>query len=503
MRCHVCNVEVGDGQRFCHECGESLEDVTARVDRIDASAGPPSDSDTTSDETMSDDTMQSSDAPPEDSSDRAVTGDEPDAEPVATDDEADVATVDSDDPTTSTDEDVPSTAASTPTAEVDAQPSVASTKTEPLRIVEATPASAVPSAFDDTEAVPATPHASNPADEPTVIVPVVAGTPAGRDGQVTDELPMTAPLFDGVDDVDQYTVESQGFKLRASFVLAFLALVATLMATVADTIDIRTSRPIDGIPVGIRILEDFGTNLAIGGYIGTALMLIGGLLSCFGLRWGAGLAGGAGLATAGWAAMTLGLIEVPIHEAEGRTSNAGATTTGFELEVTRDLGWFLIVAVGVIGGLVFLTSLRMAGRGRRAGLNPWVAAVGAVGAVILAVGPLIPLGEATFDLNLGFVGLSRVFFVGRLVALGLLAFTGVVGFLSVRTYGLGLVGGGLSIATWLWATSLAEFGDRPVGVAVGNLGTDETVPHAVTSVGLAVSLLMLAVATALATATRP
>ena len=87
--------------------------------------------------------------------------------------------------------------------------------------------------------------------------------------------------------------------------------------------------------------------------------------------------------------------------------------------------------------------------------------------------------------------------------LSLIAFTGIVGFLSVRTYGLGLAGGGLSIATWLWATTIAGIGDQPVSVAVGNLGTLDTTPHAVTTVGLALSLVMLAVASALAIVNRP
>ncbi|MGA9278419.1 MAG: hypothetical protein WBV89_15775, partial [Ilumatobacter sp.] len=392
-------------------------------------------------------------------------------------------------------------AAGEPTDQVEAQVSPSAAETEVLEIVEATPVGWPTSgAYESTGEMPA---ASGVAHEPTTTMSVI-GRAAGAGPAVTDQLPATgAPLFDGVDDVHEYTVESHGFRLRASFLLAILALGASLMAGAADTIDIRTSRPVGGIEVGIRMLEDFGSNLPIAGLIGVGVMLVGGFLSCFGLRWGAGLAGGAGLAVTGWAAMTIGLIEIPIHTAEGITQSAGANTNGFDLEITRDLGWFLIAVVGVLGVLVFLTTLRMAGTGGRPGLNPWIAAIGAVGAVIFAAGPLIPLGESTFDLNLGFVGLPRAFFAGRLVALGLIALTGIVGFLSVRTYGLGLVAGGISIATWLWATSLAEFGDTPVGVAVGNLGTTETVPHAVTSVGLAVSLVMLAVAAALASATRP
>src|SRR6056297_3465068 len=40
---------------------------------------------------------------------------------------------------------------------------------------------------------------------------------------------------------------------------------------------------------------------AMAGVPGAAAMVIGGLLACFGIRWGAGLAGGAALAVVGWA----------------------------------------------------------------------------------------------------------------------------------------------------------------------------------------------------------
>ena len=39
MRCHVCNVAVGDGQRFCHECGESLDGVTNRTEPLEVVPG--------------------------------------------------------------------------------------------------------------------------------------------------------------------------------------------------------------------------------------------------------------------------------------------------------------------------------------------------------------------------------------------------------------------------------------------------------------------------------
>ncbi len=52
MPCHVCNVAVGDGQRFCHECGESLDGVTNPTEPLDVlpDARPGVDLDALSDE---------------------------------------------------------------------------------------------------------------------------------------------------------------------------------------------------------------------------------------------------------------------------------------------------------------------------------------------------------------------------------------------------------------------------------------------------------------------
>ncbi len=498
MRCHVCNVAVGDGQRFCHECGVTLDGVTNPTEPLEVvpdaatGAGPHAVPVITGEATAIE-----YPAPPDD--DSVVSSDDLPATELA-------RVVASSNRVDSSGSDGPAaTAGSTATASAD---QTALTPTEAIDVVGIASASTPIAEANDSNTDPmfSPPAPEGPAYEQTAAIPATT-IPTGHTLGDTEELPVqyaAASIFDGADDVAEYTVQpSGGFRLRPSFVFGFLTLTTTLMANVADVIDIRTSRPVDGINVGIRTLEDFGTNLQVAGFVGATVMLIGGLLSCFGSRSGAGIAGGAGLALAGWSAMTIGLVEVPIHNAEGITRNSGADINGFTLAITRDLGWFLILAIGILGLTAFVTTLRMAGSAGRPGLNPWVAALGALGATILAVGPLIPLSEATFDLNLGFVGLPRAFFAGRLVLLGLVAFSGVVGFLSVRTYGLGLAGGGLSIATWLWATSLADVGDSPVGIAVGNLGTVDTSPHAVTTVGLALALVMLLVASALAIVDRP
>jgi len=69
----------------------------------------------------------------------------------------------------------------------------------------------------------------------------------------------------------------------------------------------------------------------------------------------------------------------------------------------------------------------------------------------------------------------------------------------VRSYGLGLAAGAVSVPFWLWFTSLGEIGPNPVGIADRNPGAVNTVPHAVTTVGMVGTLALLAVAAALAT----
>ena len=389
--------------------------------------------------------------------------------------------------------------------------------TEPIEVTEATEAAeAAPStrtttidADLDTEPINVLPAPSADArvdaEATTPMVTVEDVTP--YDADVTSEMYAAGPtpteempaLFDGHDDLAEYPTPREPFRLRVVFLLALFGAVATLMTIVADVIDIRTTRPTSGIITGNRNLEDLGSNLGLGGFIGAAVMVIGALLACFGLRWGAGLAGGAGLALVGWAGLTIGIAEFPIAVAESITRTSSES---FTLRVTRDLGWWLIVAIGAIGAIVFLTSLRWIGRGRRAALNPMIAALTALAAVVLAAGPMVPVGTATFADNFRSTDPERdlptAFFAGRLGQLALIAFAGVVGMLIVRTYGLGLAVGGVSVATWLWVSSLIELGSRPIGIADRNPGAADTVPHAVTSVGMVATLALLAVAAALA-----
>jgi hypothetical protein len=157
----------------------------------------------------------------------------------------------------------------------------------------------------------------------------------------------------------------------------------------------------------------------------------------------------------------------------------------------------------VIGVVVFLASLRSIGDGGRPALNPLVAAITAVAMVVLAVGPLVPVGGAVFADNFRSVDPTRdlpaAFFAGRLGQVGLIALAGVAGMLIVRSYGLGLAAGGISVPLWLWIASLGQIGPNPVGIADRNPGSSDTVPHAVTTVGMVATIVLLVLAAGLAT----
>ena len=316
--------------------------------------------------------------------------------------------------------------------------------------------------------------------------------------EITDEIP---ELFDGSGDLYEYPPGRDPFKFKLVFILAFFGAIAVLLTAVADIIDIRTSAPVDGIATGVRTLDTLGTNLAVAGFFGATVMVLGGLLACFGFRWGAGLAGGAGLALTGWAAMVAGLAELRIASAESITRQT--IDLAFTLKVTRDLGFWLIVVVAAIGLLVFLASLRSIGTGGRPALNPWIAALGAVAGVVLAAGPLKAEGTATFANNFRSASpifdLPTVYFAGRLIQLALIGGAIVFGLLIVRAYGLGLAAGSVSVAFWMWLSSLLDLGTFPLGIAAGNFGASNATPHAVTTVGMSLTLLMLTVSAVLAT----
>ena len=484
MTCPSCGVEVTDLQKFCHECGGALPlPLPADPEPLD-----PPDPSARTDETDAVDTVF-----------------DPPAVESTTETAATAATAATTEPIDVVDEVPDPDAPTEPLQAMDEPPDWDATTPmdEPPDPDATTPMTETPHAYvttpmtetSDGEATTETEVASTAA----MPASAAAAATATEEFPATFDEPVESGLFDGHDDLAAFPAPREPFQIRLSFVLAVFAAVAMIMAIVADVIDIRTTRPVAGISTGAQTLDDIGTNLGVAGLLGAAVMVIGGLLACFGLRWGAGLAGGAGLAVLGWAGLTIGLAEFPIAVAESITRTSAEE---FTLRVTRDLGWWLIAGVGALGLLVFVASLRSIGTGGRIPLNPFVAALTAVAATVLAFGPLVPVGNATFADNFRSVDPNRdlptAFFAGRLGQVALIAAAGAVGMLIVRTYGVGLAVGGITVATWMWASSIAELGDRPIGIADRNPGADDTVPHAVTTTGMVSVLVLLALAGILA-----
>ena len=161
----------------------------------------------------------------------------------------------------------------------------------------------------------------------------------------------------------------------------------------------------------------------------------------------------------------------------------------------RDLGYWLQIAGGAIGVVVFFASINDALGDRRPGLNPWIAALGALSGLVFAAGPLVPEGLAVWSDNWyvteGPGAWPALLLSGRLVQLAILALTTVVGFLTVRRWGLGVaIGGGLP-AIWLLISTAFELSDRPAGPAYLNPGATDGV-HGVTIIG-ATALAVFAV----------
>lgn len=272
------------------------------------------------------------------------------------------------------------------------------------------------------------------------------------------------------------------FRLRPLAMIAVLALAAAAVAVFTPLIEITAENA--ALPdAGTWRVNDLGTNNAVAGLLAAATMVMGAVAWCFGFRWGAGLAGGAGAALAGWAALVVGLAELPVTRAEA---------IGAPAVIERPYGYWVLIAAGGLGLLTLIASLAASGRAGRSGLDPWIAALGAVSFLLAAGGPLLPEGTADWTGNYDDATLQMevptLFFVGRAVQLGLLALCGVVGFLLVRRWGLGLAIGGAVAAGWLLVTAATQQTAAPIGPGYANPASPEAFdlqPHAVTVVGFA------------------
>jgi hypothetical protein len=288
-------------------------------------------------------------------------------------------------------------------------------------------------------------------------------------------------------------------RFTAVTVFGVLAAAAGLIGsfTVAVSIESDTRLiPTDTMPptfrTGTWYLDDFADNLSVAVLIAAVLTVVGGIAAALRWRWGSGLAAGGGLALAGLVALAVGLAELPVEAARDFAAIPNAQV--FTLTLTRDAGYWLLVAAGALGVLVFFAALNDAFGDLRPGLNPWFAALGALATVTVVLGPMLPEGDAVFSDNWFRVDAigepPALLLLGRLVQLGLLLLAGVVGYLSVRRWGLGLAIGGALPVVWLGVSTLFDLTSNPIGPAYGNPGADDTELHGVTIIGVSAVVAM-------------
>lgn len=447
MVCHECGRAVQRGDRFCNHCGTSLQGVTDTFEllAVTGEGAPGLD-------------LDRSDQP---------AGAAPAAgrEPAVVDARTELLAVVDDPVEAAWGEDDPVWAAT------GSQPSVATSQlpaTEPI-----------------TEVRMAT-------VQDTVAPDVAATTALDVNAPTTAQMPVAVG-----------TTRRTGFRFGAVTLLGIagglLTLVSLFTTVLSITSDTRIT-PSGDVPVGFRlgtwIVDDLADNLSIAGLVASLVMVGGGVAAGFHWRWGAGLAAGGGLAFAGVAAIAIGLAQVPIDAT--REFAAIPSEQQFTITITKDVGYWLLVAAAALGVVLFFAALNEAFGDWRSGLNPWIAALGALAALVAAGGPLLPENLAAWGDNVYLVEgpgePPAMLLVGRLVQLGLLALTGVIGFLSVRRWGLGVAVGGLLPALWMAVSTLFELTDRPVGPGYRNPGASEMHLHGVTIIGMSALAAMAVLA---------
>ncbi|MBA3982617.1 MAG: hypothetical protein H0X61_03660 [Acidimicrobiia bacterium] len=545
MQCRACGADVRDSDRFCNACGTSLAPDADATEPAPAATGSATTEPST--ETPVEPSMESSTRAPRDGHDTPepseTGGTAPDQRETTATPETQrrPATPDeraaTDRPPPPPAPNLPPPASSDPPGTTmpaaqpydDADPQVTyelaalaggdASPSNPDTGRAATHSSTPPDASTGATSAPAVSSAPPPPPNLSSTATTTMGTVGAADSSTTargsaisatatGQVPATyAPVSTGYDAPDGYD-DDRRFRFRLVVVAAIMAAGLAVATGIADIITIETTTDAPLFDIGTWRLNDFGTNNTVAALIAGGLMVLGGLLACFTLRWGGGLAGGAGLALAGWSALVIGQAEIPLAQASAGTNQPQSEQ--FAVTLTRDTGYWLVVAAGAAGVLVFLLSLSVARRDQGAGLNPWVAALGAAATLVAVAGPVLPQNDATLEdnwtsANAG-IDLPTMFFAGRAGQLGVLALTGVIGFLMVRRYGLGLAVGGFSIVAWLALTSLLEQTDRPIGPAVANPGAAnypfpvpaadfDLMPHAATIGGIAVALACAVIAT--------
>jgi hypothetical protein len=339
-----------------------------------------------------------------------------------------------------------------------------------------------------------------PSYAPTQQVPVAPPAPAAA----TAQMPAAAPP-PGAHDLPasqsaQAMLAAAETRSRLPLYLgALLALVAGVLVMVLPTVSSRIDFD-DARVADTQRLADLAGNAPIVVVVALVLLVVGTVLSGTGRRLGAGLAGGA---AAGLAALSATLMAkaVDVFDTTARTM---PNDRSYTLTRTYEAGFFVLAALVGLGFLTFLLSMWAAGRDGRRTFHPIIAIVGCLMVLACAAGPLIPVNEGTWRANLGNAVVSDRLAAVRLIALGIVAFTGVVAFAQRRRWGAGAAIGISAVGVTLMLTDVlgasVQSRDNTVPFGLGNYfaeGAGTTVTgyvHPVTAGSLCAALLLGVVA---------
>lgn len=299
-----------------------------------------------------------------------------------------------------------------------------------------------------------------------------------------------------------------GLEVGAVSLIAIVQTVVLLVAMTVDVVSISTTAGPDlapiatsvGMRVGVWHVEQLASNLAIAGLISAIGLAIGAVASIRRLVWGPGLIGGSALASSGVTALALGLVEYPLGAA--RAFAGTATSEAFTVTITRDLGYWALLAAAAIGIIGYFGAMNDVFLDRDRDLNPWVAAFGALAVVLAVAAPLVPTGDATWSANWVLSSDPGAWptelVIARLVQSATVAVGGVIGFLIVRRFGLGMIAGAVAPGLWLALTAWIGLGASPIGPAVRNPGATGSGVSALTIAGYVTVAAVLAAAGAIA-----
>jgi len=268
-------------------------------------------------------------------------------------------------------------------------------------------------------------------------------------------------------------------------ILAVLSGVATIAGSFLNVLNLSSD-------VSVRELGDYkindfilGTNLQVAFVVAGLAVITGGVLAVLGKRFGAGLAGGAGVACVPFVVALWGATQDRIKLG---TADAGSSGGSF-LQSKLDVGFWLLVIGAGIGLVVLFVAFVQSGYDGRPALHPAICAIGAVAAVIAAAGQMIPLKGTHFTDQFKTDGIDARIVYGRLAILALVAVGGLIGFLRNNRWGVGYALGVATLYIWQWVSSLAKAGSHPAPPSFAG-GTLAGKPHAVTTIGVVVLLLV-------------